>query len=232
MLTLDCPKNNFMDKELNTVLTSIIFQNLKIINKCTPQDTYVLNYLNHWRKWGDNFYDLYHFCYQWGVNHKPSKILEIGTRTGTSLIQLLASYIEFPTEMRVVSFDRFDDGLSNPDLVRKHFELFSIPINIIEFYTGDSAETVPEFKKNNPNEKFDWVLVDGSHQEPCITIDLNNVVDIVTKDGVIVVDDINSQPEDTIDVKEAWNKFKNKYAQLFSFHENLQGKGVGWGVKL
>jgi len=223
---------NMKDKfsiEEKKLLTGIIFHNLRILNKITPQDTYINNYKWHWDRWGDEFFDLYHFVFFWGLKHQPKKIMEIGTRTGLSLAQLLSAYLDFEG-MRIVIFDRFDDGLSCPELVKKHLEHLAIPTDFIEFHTGDSAETVPEFKKTN-KDKFDYVLVDGSHVEECVTIDLENVKDLVAENGVIVVDDTAARPEDNISVKPAWEKFKIKYAQQFEFHEDGHGKGISWGIR-
>jgi len=219
-----------MEKETKKILTSIIFHNLRILNKITPQDTYILNYKNHYKKWGDDFFDLYHLAFWWGRNYNPKKIMEIGSRTGLSLVQLLSGCLDY-TDMKIVLFDRWDDGLSNPELIKKHLEYLALPTDCIEFHQGDSAETVPEYKKNNPNEKFDWILVDGSHQEPCVTTDFNNVIDMVKTGGVIVADDINCQPEDNIDVKKAWNNFKNNNFDHFIWREDLNGKGIGFAIK-
>jgi len=218
-----------MSKEIKKILTGIIFHNLRILNKVTPRDTYILNYRNHYKKWGDDFFDLYHFAFYWGLNHHPKKIMEIGTRTGLSLCQLLSAYLDFD-EMRVVIFDRFDDGLTSSELVKKHLEHLAIPTDFIEFHIGDSAENVPKFKETN-KDKFDYVLVDGAHLEKFVTIDLENVVDLVAENGVIVVDDIASLPEDNISVRPAWDKFKIKYKEQFTFEEDLCGKGTGHGIR-
>lgn len=218
-----------MNRELKKILTGIIFHNLRILHGVTKRDTYIENYKWHWKKWGDDFFDLYHFAFWWGLNHHPKKIIEIGCRTGLSLAQLLSAYLDFDG-MRVVIFDRFDDSLSCPELVKKHLEHLAIPTDFIEFHTGDSAETVPEFKKTN-KDKFGWVLVDGSHVEECVTKDLENVKDLVAENGVLVIDDIASLPEDNISVKPAWEKFKVKYSQQFIFREDMHGKGVGYGVR-
>ncbi|MHA1329622.1 MAG: class I SAM-dependent methyltransferase [Candidatus Hodarchaeales archaeon] len=215
--------------ELKKVLTGVIFHNLRILHAVTPEDTYIDNYKWHWDKWGDEFFDLYHLCFWYGLNYHPKRIIEIGARTGLSLAQLLSAYLDFDG-MRVVIFDRFDDGLSSPELVKKHLNHLGIPTNFLEFHVGDSNVTVPEFKESN-KDKFDWILVDGSHQEPYVSNDLENVKDLVVEGGLIVVDDINSRPEDKIQVKEAWKKFKKKYKEYFEFHEELHGKGVGWAIK-
>ena len=217
-------KDKFSIKEKN-ILTGIVFHNLRMLHSVTERDTYINNYKWHWNRWKEEYFDLYHFCFWYGLNYKPKKIIEIGSRTGLSLCQLLSSYLDF-TDMRVVIFDRFDDGLSNPDLIKKHLSHLGIPTDFIESHTGDSNQLVPEFKKSN-KDLFDWILVDGSHQEPYVSNDFENVKDLIREGGVIVADDINARPEDNIDVPEAWNKFKDKYKDYFDFWEERNGKGVG-----
>jgi len=219
---------NFSKRE-KEILTGIVFHNLRILHNVTPKDTYIENYKWHWNRWKEKYFDLYHFCFWYGLTHKPKKIIEIGTRTGLSLCQLLSSYLDFK-DLRVVIFDRFDDGLSCPDLVKKHLKHLGIPTDFLEFYTGDSNEQVPKFKEKN-KDLFDWILIDGSHQLPWVWNDFENVKDLVKVGGVIVADDINARPEDKIDVPKTWEKFKNTYKDYFDFWEEKHGKGVGVAIK-
>jgi len=218
-----------MDRELKKILTSVIFHNLRIMHGVTPQDTYIYNYLWHLEREGEEFFDTYHLGFYWGSKHQPKKIMEIGPRSGTSLIQLLSGFVEFK-DMRVVLFDLWNDGLCTPELIKKHLEHFSIPTDFVEFYTGDSKITVPEFKKTN-KDKFGWVLVDGSHDVNDAAIDLENVVDLVAEGGVIVMDDIKPQPLEGMDLKPVWENFKKKHFDEFEWHEDFHGKGVGYGVR-
>ena len=217
------------DIQTKKILTSVIFHNLRILNGVTKQDTYIHNYLWHLEREGDEFFDMYSLCFYWGLNHQPKRILEIGPRSGLSLIQLLSSFVKFE-DMRVVLFDTWHDGLCNPELIKKHLEHLSIPTDFVEFYTGDSKETVPEFKISN-QDKFDWILVDGSHDINDAAIDLENVVDLVADGGVIVMDDIRPQPEESMDLLPVWENFKKKYFDKFDWNEDFHGKGVGWGIK-
>jgi len=213
-----------MDKRL---LTSIVFHNLRILNGVTPRDTYIENYKWHLAKWGDDFFDVHSLAVYWGTYHHPEKIMEIGSRTGLSLAQLLSPYLDF-TGLRVVVFDLFDDGLATADLVRKHLSHLAIPTGFIEFYQGDSRTTVPEFKKTN-TDPFDWILIDGGHSQEIADVDLENVVDLVAKDGVIVFDDISATVEsDGFNLKPSWERFKSKYSNRFDWYEDVAGKGTAW----
>ena len=222
--------NNFrFNIKTRKLLTGIIFENLRILHNITPRDTYIENYEWHRKRHGDKYFDLYHFAFWYGINFHPQNIIEIGTRTGLSLAQLLSGYLDY-TNIEVVSFDRFDDGLSNPELVKKHLHALGIPDIKITFHIGDSNELFPKWKQNN-SKQWDWILVDGSHQKPWAMNDLENVKDIIKPGGILIMDDINASKEDGIDVPEIWAEFKSKYKSYFKFGEDRHGKGIGWGVK-
>lgn len=213
-----------MDKK---ILTSTIFNNLRILHSVTPQDTYILNYRMHYEREGDEFFDQYSLAFWWGTNFKPKKILEIGSRSGISLVQLLSSYVDF-SDMRVVLFDLWNDGLCTPNLIRKHLKHMGIEIEP-EFYQGDSRITVPQFMEKNI-DKFDYILVDGDHSQEGATWDLESAYQLIAKGGVIVFDDIVSF--DGLNLRPVWDNFKNKYLNKFNWFEDTHGKGVGWAVKI
>jgi predicted O-methyltransferase YrrM len=217
-----------MDKKL---LTSIVFHNLRTLHGVTPQDTYIENYKWHLNKCGDEFFDLHALAFEWGAKHHPSKILEIGSRTGLSLAAILSAYIEFP-DLRVCVFDMFDDGLCSPDLIKKHMAHLSIPTEGFEFYKGDSRITIPEFKKDN-KDKFGWIVVDGGHSDEVASVDLENVVDLVESGGVIAFDDISATMEsDGFDIKQTWENFKTKHINEFCWRQDTAGKGTAWCQKI
>ena len=216
-----------MDKK---TLTSVIFHNLRILDKVEPRDTYVANYKWHWNKWGDEFFDQYCLGFLWGSRFNPKNILEIGSRSGLSLCQLLSGCKDYEGK-RVVCFDLWDDGLSNPELIKKYLNHLAIDVNI-EFYQGDSRITVPEFKKKN-TDKFDYILVDGGHSDETASTDLENIVDLVAQGGVIVFDDISAtEKSDGFDLKPTWERFKKKHFNEFEWRENKAGKGTAWAKKI
>jgi predicted O-methyltransferase YrrM len=217
-----------MDKKL---LAAMVFHNLRILHGVTPRDTYIKNYEWHRDKWGDAFFDIHSLAFYWGATHHPEKILEIGTRTGLSIAALLSAYQDF-SGVRVCLFDLFDDGLACPDLVRKHLEHLAIPTGFIEFYTGDSRVTVPEFKRGN-TDLFDYILCDGGHSVEVLSVDLENVVDLLAPGGVLVVDDLSATAKsDGFDLTPAWEDFQMKHQNEFkSWHFDPAGKGTAWAVK-
>ena len=211
-----------MDKKL---LTSIIFHNLRILHGVTPRDTYIENYKAHRDREGDNFFDIYSLAFWWGTYKQPRYILEIGTRSGLSLIQLLSA--STGTE-RICLFDLWNDGLCDEELVKKHLRYLNVPTYRLEFYKGDSHETVPKFIETN-TDKFDWILVDGDHSPEGALKDLECAYQLVAKDGVIVFDDIVEH--DGVKLRDTWEAFKNKHFKEFSWNEDLHGKGTGWCIK-
>lgn len=213
-----------MDKKL---LNSAIFHNLRALHTATPEDGYLVNYLYHWQREGEKFFDIYHLAFWWGAYKNPKRIMEIGTRTGLSLAQLLSPMMSFDG-VRVVLFDLWADGLSTPDLVKKHLNYLGIHTSI-EFYQGNSRETVPAFMEEN-KDLFDWILVDGDHSPGVAMIDLENARKLVAPGGVIVFDDIVEF--DGVVLMPTWREFQEKYREDFTWHMDLHGKGVGWCVRL
>lgn len=211
----------------NKLLNASIFNNLRALHHATPEDTYIHNYTYHWLKHQDKFFDIYHLAFWWGANRNPKKIMEIGTRTGLSICQLLSACMSLEG-MRVCLFDIWSDGLSCPELVKKHLNHLGIHCHV-EFYLGDSHKTVPEFMASN-TDKFDWILVDGDHSPEGAWDDLENSFNLIAKDGVVVFDDIVEN--DGVVLMPTWNKFMEKYRDEFTWHMDLNGKGVGWAVKI
>jgi predicted O-methyltransferase YrrM len=200
-----------------------------------------------------------------GTTRKPKHILEIGTRTGGSLIALLCVYskTDFEAIEEELSFDmwreyvsttplatflskilgkkrnvniseRFTKWVGNyiekksTDKVRKNLAAFNIPTDKIKFISGDSTVKVPEYFSKNPNKKFDYILVDGGHDEKTATTDLDNVVSHVAKGGIILFDDIMPESYNLIGV---WNKFKEKNKNDFDFFEIRHRKGIAFAIK-
>lgn len=112
--------------------------------------------------------------------------------------------------------------------VKKNLIFFKIPIDNIEFISGDSKIAVPDFFRKFPDKKFDYVLVDGGHDRKTASADLENVSSHINKGGVIVFDDIGPESYKLIDV---WEAFKAKHNNEFDFYEKFHRKGVAWAFK-
>jgi predicted O-methyltransferase YrrM len=217
--------------ELPKIPQAVIFRVLQQIKTLNPEDTYFDNYLWHYEKRGEDFYDTYHFAWQWAIAAKPKNILEIGVRTGISICQLLSAYIDYTIIERIVLCDVFNDGFISVGLVNYNLEKLQIAPHVvgkIKYLVGDSKNEIPKYHQENPDVKFDYILVDGSHEKMNAKIDLNNVVSMVADGGVIVFDDLGPDGCNLLDV---WHEFKNEHEKNFEWCENLIGKGIGYAVK-
>jgi len=200
------------------------FHNLRILKRRNPGDTYLENYMWHYNKRGDGFVDTYTLAWLIGTQFKLSSVMEIGCRTGISLCQLLSPIVhgEYPY---VALFDVFNDGFISPKIVEMNLAAMAIPINP-DFYIGDSAETVPDFKNKNPGKQFSFILVDGDHSVEGARRDLENCASLVEPGGFLVADDL---AVDGCNLDHVWQAFKSDHNE-FLFWESYEGKGVGVGI--
>lgn len=207
-------------------LTPGIFNTLRILKAKNPGDTYYEEYLKHYQREGENFFDQYHFAILWAHLNKPKRILEIGVRTGLSICNMLSAYVDFSPIEKITLIDLWNDGFISENLVKMNMRALNIPEEVMaktDFIKGNSLEEVKKLK-----DKYDYILVDGDHSKEGAAQDLENVVPLVNTDGVIVFDDI-SQYGCALD--DVWQAFKEKHKEAFHFQENYKGKGVGWAIK-
>ena len=214
------------------LLTPTIFNTMRILKRVNPADTYMENYLWHAEKQGWRFFDQYHLAWIWGAFRRPLRILEIGTRTGISLCQLLSAMVDHEG-VEAHCFDLFNDGFVTPKLVELNLKALNLPVSAVQFHTGPSAQTVPEFRKQQLSESFatisfDWILVDGDHDKTAARIDLENVVDLVAPGGILVFDDVAPDGCDLLDV---WEAFRADHPEGFWYGQDLNGKGTAWAIK-
>lgn len=207
--------------------SEVIFSVLRTLKAVNSGDQYYEAYLGHYAKQGKKFFDIYHFSWEWVIKNKPKRILEIGTRTGLSLCQLLSGYIhsEYDSIERIVCCDIFADGFISPELVKLNLKTLNIPENVIEkieFKVGDSKVEIPKLEG-----KFDYILVDGCHERESAKLDLDNVSNLINNNGVIVFDDIAPDGCNLIDI---WLKWKHEQGNKFDYFEDFNGKGVAWAI--
>jgi hypothetical protein len=217
--------SKFIEKHLkhDVVTNAAVFNTLRILKKYNPGDTYYEAYLGHLQKQGIKFVDYYHLLWAIGAHWRLDNIMEIGCRTGISICQLLSAMPD-PKVPEVYLFDVFNDGFISPEVVKMNLRALNLPLDKIHFIVGDSLKTVPEKKLIC----MDYVLVDGCHEKKIARQDLENVVPSLAKAGLLFFDDLSKDGCDLIDV---WDDFKKAHAEEFFFHENLDGKGIGIGVK-
>ncbi len=198
------------------------------------------------------------------ATRRPRRILEIGTRSGGSLIALLSAYPreELVHVQRILSFDLWREYMSTTTVaswfsrwlrlpvnmnmgminrwlpgviagraeqkIKANLRAFDLPVEGLEFVAGDSKITVPAYFNRHGHELFDYILVDGGHDEHTASVDLENVWALCAPGGVILFDDIMPESYGLMGV---WEAFKAKHGKDFSFFEIEHRKGVAWALR-
>ena len=220
---------NYNSPEALRPLTAYIMNTLRILKGKNPGDNYYDEYLKHYAREGDKFYDQYHFAIQWVLNNHPKRILEIGVRTGLSICNMLSAYIDYSSIESIRLVDIWSDGYASPEIVKMNMRAMNFPkrvMDLTEFIVGSSLEEIPKY--DSAVNYYDYILVDGDHAKKAAAQDLKNVVRLCAPGGVIVFDDISEHGCNLLDV---WEAFKTAHYHLFDFDMNLNGKGTAWAVK-
>jgi len=133
------------------------------------------------------------------------KVCEIGTYRGESTIIFLDQFKDIDEYIGVdpYSVDFNSDGLFTPDLV-KHIEN-----EFLEKIKSHSAarllkKSSVDASKDFPDQYFDFIYVDGCHQEASVTSDIQSWLPKVKKGGFISFHDIDNNQ-----VQSAISKFFN-----------------------
>lgn len=213
----------------NKIMQSVIFNTMRILKQVNPGDLYYEAYKGHLAKDGDAFYDLYMLLWEIGAERAPRRILEIGTRTGISLCQLLSAYIDLSVIEKIVCIDPFSDPFLSPALVKRNLKYLNLPHDKVEFLVGYSKDFLPEIEAADET-LFDYILVDGDHSKETALDDLEHAHNLVAPGGVICFDDISDAPGECalIDV---WCAFKEAHENDYEFRESMVGKGVAWAIR-
>lgn len=216
-------------RTLDRIRIAAIFNTMRILKKANPGDAYYENYLGHLARNGEVFYDVYMLLWEIAVTFAPKRILEIGTRTGISLCQLLSAYVDHSAIERIVCIDPFNDGFISPGLVQRNLKHLNLPWSLPDIITGFSQDILPVLISRG--ETFDYILVDGDHSKEAARQDLEHAHRLCEPGGVIVFDDISDAPGECalIDV---WEAFAAAHAGEYEFNKNMTGKGVAWSCKL
>jgi predicted O-methyltransferase YrrM len=106
-----------------TSTTPFVLNNFRLLRKLDPNDHYWSLFTNPSRYTINGVFIETAMVVSWvGATHQPKKILEIGTRTGGSLIALLSNYQEF-NDIEVVSFDLWREYMSTTFVSKKITDL-------------------------------------------------------------------------------------------------------------
>jgi predicted O-methyltransferase YrrM len=208
-----------------------ILNTMRILKKVNVGDAYYENYLGMISRYGEQFFDLYQLIWSIAIHRRPKRILEVGTRTGISLCQLLSAHPDVAGIETIVCVDPFDEWTS-PNLVRSNLRYLNLPDQKPMILAIKSEDYFKKWIDGAPvGNTFDYILVDGDHTKSVARADLEAVVPMLEKGGVILFDDISTAPGECALV-DMWEDFKSEHASEFSFAETLEGKGVGLAIKL
>lgn len=201
-----------------------VINNIRILARHNRKDYYYSELLALADR--EYFFETYQVIAWAGIRLRPKRIMEIGTRNGGSLVQLLSMYHRYDG-IRVVCFDLWRE-IGGPRAVRRNLEHMNIPHNMIEFVSGDSRKTVPDYVQRHPGMTFDYILVDGGHTIEIATTDLKNVKDLIAPGGILIFDDIGPEGYKLIDV---WREFQSTCYDQFDWYEKQWRKGVAWAIR-
>jgi hypothetical protein len=169
-------------------------------------------------------------------------IVECGSNNGNHLVlfSLLSSVLEpYALNRKIISFDTFDgfrsiskfDGkISTKQFSKKNLKLLKEVISInnlnrsqghinkIELVVGDAVKTIPKWVKKNNQCTIALLYIDFDIYKPTY-VALKNLVNLVSKGGIIVFDQINYDKfaGETKAIKEFFNLKKTKFKR-FNFH--------------
>lgn len=206
------------------LLKQVVLNNIRILSPYNRGDPYYAEVLRLADR--DYFFETYQVIAWAGLHLQPKRIMEIGTRNGGSLVQLLSMYHHYDG-IQVVCFDLWRE-IGSPRSVRGNLQRMNIPTNIVEFVSGDSRQTIPAYKNRHPQARFDYILVDGGHEPGTASADLRNVADLVDSGGILVFDDIGPESYKLIDV---WREFQSAQQEKFNWYEKQWRKGVAWAIR-
>jgi hypothetical protein len=155
--------------------------------------------------------------------------LEIGVRRGRSMAMVASQR----PQCYMAGFDlwiRGYAGMDNPGADFARSELKRIGYGgELQFFDGDSKNTVPAYFRDHPDRYFDLITVDGDHTVAGARADLCNVVARLKVGGVLVFDDICNQ--DLPGLKGVWADVVESNPQFASYSFTETGFGIAFAIR-
>ena len=111
-----------------------------------------------------------------------AKVMEIGFGAGHSA----EIFLRHNPKVVLTSFDigKHAYVLAGKQYIDKQYP------NRHTLLVGDSVTTLPEFITVNPDERFDLIFLDGSHDMEIVKSSMEQVQHLSTKDTIVVMDDV------------------------------------------
>ena len=164
---------------------------------------------------------------------KPLTYLEIGTRRGWSLAQVMAETPSVKAYVFDAWHEDYADAPGSPEFIVDKMQLVIEGVPAIEFIDGNSHDTLPayfageiESDTENRPEMFDLITVDGDHSLLGAWQDLYDVFPHVRVGGAILFDDLEYNgeppldatqyerpplPENLTSLRDVWHKMQSLY---------------------
>ena len=126
----------------------------------------------------------------WCGKQANTRICEIGFNAGHSTMLMLLGRDNSPLDFTVFDIGHHRYTKPSFDYIKSKFANVNF-----EYVEGDSTITMPEWISNHAElvGKYDVVHVDGGHDDHCILNDMKNTDMLVKVNGIVIVDDTNSQ---------------------------------------
>jgi hypothetical protein len=143
----------------------------------------------------------------WCGKQAVDNICEIGFNAGHSTMLLLLGRNNTPLNFTIFDIGHHLYTRPSYEYIRSKFSFVNF-----EYVKGDSTNTMPEWINNHSElmYKYDVVHVDGGHSEYCISNDMKNADLLLKKDGIMIIDDTNS---------ETINNYVNSYILSGNYQE-------------
>lgn len=212
-----------------------IWQEILSFHQDLVTDDYTRELDSYYRQCVENFgsywvyYDIVSVLYTISRVIQPAEYLEVGVRRGRSV----CAVAQASPDVNISAFDMWQKnyaGMENPgpEFVQSELKKFSHR-GQVDFFNGNSHETLPQFVRDNPEKKFDLITVDGDHTPEGALQDLRDVIDCLRPGGYIVFDDIAhpSHPE----LGSVWQDFVKEQGNLKSWDYKDDGYGVAFARK-